>query len=199
MSPFLLQILHQLSYLGLFALLAGAAIVLPIPEELILLTAGYLLALGFLSWYGAVPAAILGLLVGDLLLFWLAKTGSKRIEKFRRRINHLGLEKTWLFAPSEPLRAVLILRFLTGFRFIAPLYAGFQQMSWRRYLLADLLVIILFVPGILFLGWYFHGAIVAFIAGFEIVRHALFLGILALAGVGMLPSIYRLGRRIIRK
>jgi membrane protein DedA with SNARE-associated domain len=190
MSPLLIHTLQQLSYFGLFGILAGSAIVLPIPEELTLLTAGYFIATGLLSFYGAIPVALAGLLFGDCVLFFLARTGSSRIQRLRERINKIGLEKTWIFSPEHPLRAVALLRFITGFRFIAPLYAGFEQASWRSYLLVNGLVLVIFVPGIITLGWYFHSSIVAFIAAFEVIRHAVFIGILALAGVGFLPHLY---------
>lgn len=200
MTAFLLTTLHQLSYPGLFLLLAGSAIVLPIPEEIILLTAGYLTAIGVVTFYWGIPVSIAGLLIGDVFLFTLARFGGEYAQKLRARVNKIGLDKTWIFSPQQPLRAVFILRFLTGFRFIAPIYAGFEQASWKGYLLVDILGIIIFVPLMFAFGYEFHNSIVAFIAGFEIVRHAVFIFVLALAGVGMLPSLYRSFKtRLIKK
>ncbi len=190
MSLFLLHTLEQFSYPGLFLLLLGGSIVVPIPEEVTLITGGYLIALGILNFYLSIPIAALGLLIGDVILFALARKGSSYARRLRERVNKIGLEKTWIFSPKEPLRAVGILRFLTGFRFIAPIYAGFEQASWKGYLLVDMVAICIFVPGMLLLGFLFHSTIITFLAGFEVVRHTLFIGILALAGVGLVPSLY---------
>jgi membrane-associated protein len=184
-------LLQHLSYVGLFGLLAAGAIVLPIPEEITLLTAGYLVAIGFLNVYLGIGASILGLVLGDSVLFALARFGTTYAQKLRVRINKIGLEKTWLFAPSQPLRAVFVLRFLTGIRFIAPIYAGFEEASWKGYLLTDLISIAIFVPIMFWLGWYFHASILPFIGVFELVRHTVFILVLACAGAGMLPTLYR--------
>ena len=191
MSPLFLSVLHQFSYLGLFGLLAAGAIIVPIPEEVTLLLAGYLVGIGLISGLYAGLASILGLIAGDSLLFYLAKLGGSYALKLRSRVNKIGLEKTWIFSPKQPLRAVFILRFLTGIRFIAPIYAGFEQAPWKWFLLVDFLALAIFVPGMLWLGYEFHTSFIAFIAGFEIVRHTVFIIVLAFAGAGMLPMLYR--------
>jgi membrane protein DedA with SNARE-associated domain len=199
MSPLLISTLHEFSYLGLFALLAGGAIVVPIPEEVTLLTAGYLVAIGIISAPLGILASILGLLAGDAFLFYLAKVGGNYAKKLRARVNKIGLERTWIFSPEQPLRGVFILRFLTGIRFIAPIYAGFEEASWKWFLLVDTIAILIFVPGMFWLGLEFHHSIIAFIAGFELVRHTLFIIVLAFAGAGMLPVLYRSLRRLSKR
>jgi membrane-associated protein len=158
-----LPFLHQFSYLGIFLLLAGGAIVLPIPEEITLLTAGYLVAMGVISPYLGIPIAVLGLLSGDALLFGFARVGSNYAHKLRTRIHKIGLEKTWIFSPKQPLRAVFILRFLTGLRFIAPVYAGFEEASWKGFLLVDTAAIVIFTTIMFALGFAFNASIIAFI------------------------------------
>jgi membrane-associated protein len=191
MSATLLSLLQHFSYAGLFGLLAVAAIISPLPEEIVLLTAGYLVAAGVIGWVLGLIVAVAGLLTGDAFLFYLARLGGSYAQKLRTRINKIGLENTWIFSPKQPLRAVFLLRFLTGFRFIAPIYAGFEGVLWRRYLLVDAAAIVVFVPLMFGLGYYFHSSIIAFIAGFEVVRHILFLVVLGFAGAGMLPVLYR--------
>jgi membrane protein DedA with SNARE-associated domain len=191
MPALLLSFVHQFSYLGLFLLLAGGAIVIPLPEEVTLLVSGYLVATGVIGAPFAVIASILGLLAGDSFLFFLARVGSTYAQKLRDRVHKIGLEKTWLFSPEQPLRPVFILRFLTGIRFIAPIYAGFEEASWTAFLFTDFLSILIYVPGMFWLGYEFHSSIIAFVAAFEVVRHTVFIGVLALAGVGLLPALYR--------
>ena len=191
MTLLALPLIHQLSYLGLFILLGAGAIVLPIPEEVTLLTAGYLVAIGVINIFIAVPVAIVGLLAGDVFLFFLAGIGASYAHKLRTRVNKMGLEKTWLFSPARLWRAVFFLRFLTGFRFIAPIYAGFEEMSWKSYLLVDILAIIIFTPIMFALGYYSNTSILVFLAGFELARHAVFIIVLAFAGTGILADAYR--------
>jgi membrane-associated protein len=186
-----LPLIHQLSYLGIFLLAAGGAIVVPIPEEVTLLTAGYLVASGGINIFIAIPVVILGLLAGDIFLFFLARIGASYAHKLRERVNKIGLDKTWLFAPKHTWRAVFFLRFITGFRFIAPIYAGFEEMSWQGYVFTDILAIIIYTPLMFWLGYEFHAHIVAFIAAFEVVRHVALVVVLAFAGTGLLAEWYR--------
>ncbi len=190
MTFFLLSTLHSFSYLGLLLLLIGAAIVSPIPEEVVLLTIGYLIAKSYMNAPLAILVSVVGLLVGDLVLFYFAKLGSSYAKKLRERVNKIGLDKTWIFSPEHVMRPVFLLRFITGFRFIAPIYAGFEQASWKRYVSVDALSVLIYVPVMIALGYYFAGSIIAFIAEFEVARHALFALLLAMAGVGMLPHVY---------
>ena len=191
MTLLALPLIHQLSYAGLFILLAGGAIVIPIPEEVTLLTAGYLVAIGVINIFIGLPVAVAGLLAGDIFLFFLARIGASYAHKLRERVNKMSLEKTWLFSPMHLWRGVFIIRFLTGFRFIAPIYAGFEEMSWKNYLLVDILAILVFTPIMFWLGYEFHSSIVVFLAGFELVRHAVFIIALAFAGTGILADQYR--------
>jgi membrane protein DedA with SNARE-associated domain len=130
------------------------------------------------------------MLVGDIALFLLAKFGATYAQKLRERVNKMGLEKTWIFSPTQPLRAVFLLRFITGFRFISPIYAGFEEVSTRAYVLTDILSIVIYTPIMFFLGYEFHTSIIAFIAGFEVVRHVALIVLLAIVGGGMLPALY---------
>jgi membrane protein DedA with SNARE-associated domain len=187
--------LADLSYGGMVFLLFGSAFFLPVPEELTLIAAGYLVAEGVLDFWVAVPLAILSMAAGDAALFFLAKVGSPFAAKLRTRINKLGLEKTWLFAPSHPLRAVFLLRFVSGLRFIAPVYAGFEQASWRGFLVAVFGNLVIYVPLMLLAAGYFSKDILAYTAEFEIVRHAVFALILAAVGVGILAQASRFLRR----
>jgi membrane-associated protein len=182
--------LPQLSYFGLFLFLAGGAIFIPIPEEVTLLTAGYLVAIGVLRPLYGIPLAMLGMLAGDIVLFLLAKFGASYAQKLRDRVNKMGLEKTWIFSPTQPLRAVFLLRFITGFRFIAPIYAGFEEVSIQSYVLTDIASILIYTPIMFLLGYEFHHSIIAFIAGFELVRHAALIVLLAVVGGGVLPGLY---------
>ena len=96
MSPLLLSTIGEFSYFGIFFLLAGAAIFIPIPEEITLLGVGSLLAVGILQFPATLIATFLGLLFGDLVLFYVARVGGTYAQKLRARVNKIGLEKTWI-------------------------------------------------------------------------------------------------------
>lgn len=190
-------LLHQLSYAGVFLFLAGAGIVAPVPEEITLLTAGLLSAKGFLNPYIAAPLAVLGILVGDSVLFCLAKFGSRYVRHVHERFIRMGLDRTWIFSPNHPLRAVFILRFITGLRMVTPVFAGLNGAQWWQFLLVDFAGASIFVPLIMWLGFHFHAHFLSFVAGFEVVRHAIFWTALALMGGSVImahPIVHRVVR-----
>jgi len=182
-------VVHKLSYAGMFVLLAGAGIIAPVPEELTLLTAGYLSAIGVMMITRAIPVAIAALLTGDTFLFALAKFGAPYAKKIHTRLVESGLHNTWIFDPKRPLRAVFLLRFVTGIRLISPIFAGFNDASWLGFIAADLAALVIFVPLMTWLGWHFSAHFLPFVATFELVRHIVFFTIVAFVGGSILVAL----------
>ncbi len=191
---------HGLSYAGMFVLLAGSGLIAPVPEEVTLLTAGYFIALGFMDPFRGAALAILALLAGDGVLFALSKFGHHYARKIHDRLIAAGLAATWVFDPERPLRAVFIMRFFTGIRMIAPIFAGFNGASAIGFFAVDFAALVIFVPAMLFLGHHFSGHFVSFLAGFEFVRHIVFWTLIVLLGGSVLaamnPRLHRVVHRI---
>lgn len=195
-------LIHQLSYAGILLFLAGAGIVVPVPEEVTLLTAGYFSARGFLDPFLAATLATFGILIGDSVLFALAKFGSRYARKVHERFIKMGLERTWVFSPRHPLRAVFLLRFVTGLRMITPIFAGLNGATWIGFLATDFAALLIFVPLIMGLGFYFHANFLVFLAGFEVLRHTIFWTVLALMGGSVImahPVVHRVVKHFRRK
>ena len=187
--------LHELSYVGMTLILAGTGIVIPIPEEVVLLTAGYLAAEGLMLPFIAIPLAILGTLAGDSILFLLARAGSPFAEKLRARVNKLHMRRTWFFSQQHPLRAVFFLRFVTGLRMLSPIYAGFHDVEWASFLGTTLAALLIFVPLTFGLGYYFNDSVAHLLHGFAVFRHVLFLGLLISVALGTAIATYNLIRK----
>jgi membrane-associated protein len=190
-----LPFLHEFSYAGMTLVLAGTGIILPIPEEVILLTAGYLAAEGFMDPFIAIPLAILGTLVGDSILFALAKAGSPFAEKLRNRLRKLNVSRTWFFSHEHPLRAVFFLRFVTGLRILSPIYAGFHAAKWPAFLATTFAALVIFIPLTFGIGYYFNDSLAHLLHGFAVFRHILFLGLLLFVGLGTVLAAYHYIRR----
>jgi membrane protein DedA with SNARE-associated domain len=175
--------LHHASYVGLFFLLGGTGLYAPIPDELTLLTAGYLLAQGTLSIFITLPIAIAGGLVVDSVLYVLARTGATYAKRLRDRTLTHGLEKTWIFSPSHPLRTIFFLRFFVGIRILGPLFAGFNKISWPKFALVSVANMAIYFSFILWIGYTFHNTLPHIIRIFRIARTSLliFFGVLLVA------------------
>src|SRR3989442_14186413 len=65
------RFIENFTSLGVFLMLFGAGLGLPIPEEAPVLAAGALAHENVVRWWIALPVCILGVLSGDVVLYWI--------------------------------------------------------------------------------------------------------------------------------
>ena len=70
MQEFILTVMEQFGYLGVFLLIAIENIFPPIPSEVILLFGGFMTTYTRMNIAGAVLAATAGSVLGALILYW---------------------------------------------------------------------------------------------------------------------------------
>ncbi len=179
------------SLFGIFLLLALGGYVIPLPEEVLLLFAGYLAG----SLVNTLPATLtvswLGVLGGDFLLFTLSRLGSHSLDRLRRRVSPARLE--WY---AEKMRdhigkTIVALRFVIGLRFLSPLLAGTLRVPWRTFLFFDALALVVYVPLPVLLGYHFHETIAAIIPRLTGIRHGLFILFAVLVGMAISRFVHR--------
>lgn len=169
--------LAHFSYLGLFLFLALIGFFAPIPEEIIILSIGYLSALGF---FPEMPllllATFLGILSGDLILFFLAYKGSGFTNKTLSKFGENKVEKYNQFMEKNCGKTVFSLRFIYGLRLFGPILAGSQEKkNLKKFIFFDSLALIIYIPVFIFLGHHFYHNISKIISEFEIVKHSFFI------------------------
>jgi membrane protein DedA with SNARE-associated domain len=123
---------------AVFALMLLESACIPVPSEVIMLYAGYLVSVGKLSLLGAVVAGVLGNLAGSLLAWWVGRAGGRDlIMRYGRYVHvteaRLGLADRWFARYGE--RTVLISRCLPVIRTFISLPAGIARMPLRRFAL----------------------------------------------------------------
>ncbi|MCA8951592.1 MAG: VTT domain-containing protein [Planctomycetes bacterium] len=147
--------LEQYPYLGVAAVFLLCGMGLPVPEELVLLAAGYVCAkfevnLGIMMvWCGG------AIVVGDVLPYVLGRVFGTRLLRLRwmrflvtkRRLAVFDL---WFRRRGDLV--ILIARFIAGLRVVAFFTAGVMKMPWRRFLLYDGMGILVVVPLLTWLG-----------------------------------------------
>jgi membrane protein DedA with SNARE-associated domain len=142
MTDFLLELLDQGGYLGIFILMMLENVFPPIPSEVIMGAAGVLVAKGEMSFGPLWIIATAGTVVGNLFWYWVGVRWSE--EQLKRVIDRWG---RWLtFEWDEFTRArnifrkygdwiVFLLRFSPILRTIVSLPAGLAQMKLWRFVL----------------------------------------------------------------
>ena len=196
-TQFFIGYLEQFSYFGIFALIALSGYIIPIPEEILLLLTGYLAGIGVNNIYIALAAAILGILAGDNILFWLSRyKGSKIIDRLRHKVRKNEINKYRHLMKKHIGKTIFIARFIVGLRFFGPFLAGSMKIKWKAFQFYNLIAVLVYAPIILFLGYHFHNRLALIITQVEIARHLIFF--LFLVAVGYLISVFLNKKYIIK-
>ncbi|MBF0097923.1 MAG: DedA family protein [Magnetococcales bacterium] len=137
-TQFLLDMMGQLDYLAIFLLMAAESSILPVPSELVMIPAGYLLAQGKLSLPGVVAASSLGSLAGSLgsyfLALWLGRPVLLRFGRYFL-ITAKHLQQTEAFMRKHGEISIFTGRFVPGVRHLISMPAGLARMPLLPFLL----------------------------------------------------------------
>ncbi len=141
-----------------FALLVLTGIGLPLPEDVILLAAGAVVSWGRTGYYPIVGVALLGVLVGDLILFLLGRRYGPRLlarGPFRYLAGRRRVERAREMLARRGAGAVFLARFVAGIRFVVFFLAGAGGMPTATFVLLDLSGALLSVPLVVLVGYVF--------------------------------------------
>ena len=131
------NLLASWGYLGIFVFVFVGNLGVPVPEESVLIGAGFLASRGLLDLEWVYVMAVASAVTGDCTGFLIGRTGGQvllerlaaRFAFVRRRIAQLRL-----FFDQHGSKAVFMARFITGARFLAGPMAGAAGMPFLRFL-----------------------------------------------------------------
>lgn len=192
-SQTLITELGTLSYIGIWFTALLSNVVIPVPEEIVLLTLGYLAGTGHIDFFILLPIVMSGLLVSDIGMYILARKGSRLVTWFYDRFfSKKFMQKNDQWFTDHMNKIIFVSRFLIQLRFIGPFLAGQKKIPFRRFVFYDLAAIIIYVPLYTLLGLFFHSRVQAIIDNVGVVRNII------LVAVGLF-IIFGLSRKYIRK
>lgn len=132
-----------LAYLGIVFFLAMTGAGMPIPEEVFVLGAAIAAAAGTLDPWTALAACMVGILLGDSLMYFLgARFGRGLLNEqrwFARMLTPAVEARIERLIQQHGMKMFLVARFLVGLR--APFFitSGILRIGYRRFLLLDFL------------------------------------------------------------
>ncbi len=175
---------YMYGLLALLFILCGLG--LPVPEEILLITAGFLCYQGRAEYWAMTLVSAGGILVGDVLPFLLGRQFGPRLLRLRWLrfvINRqrLAMFDRWFRKRGDLV--ILIARFIPGLRVVAFFTGGTMRMRWGRFLLLDLCGIALVVPTFVFLGWHFGDKIELTITWINTIENSILYVVLVLTAV----------------
>jgi len=193
------ELLQRFTYLGILAALLLGSLGVPIPEEMPIVAAGILSHEGLARWWLALPVCVLGVLAGDVVLYWAGRRWGERLLGWRV-VRHVltRARAEWLEAAyrEHAMKTVAMARHVTGLRAAAFLTAGIARVPFWKFILADAAAAAVTVPLAFGLAYFFTHQINAILADVHRVERWLALaGLVAVAGALVVYSV-RGNRRV---
>jgi membrane protein DedA with SNARE-associated domain len=158
-SPAVVQIfLAHFGHAALFALLVLGGLGVPVPEELLQLTGGYLARRAVLMFWPTLVAAWAGIVLGDVLFFLLARRHGPRLLA-RPSVSRLLTSRRQALLERHFARhatlTIMVARHASALRLPAFALAAVHGVRPLTFLLADGLSALISVPLVVSLGWFF--------------------------------------------
>lgn len=162
MFDWLVETFGHYPYAGVAIVFVLCGLGLPLPEEIVLIAAGYVCFKGLASVGWMMAACAGSILLGDVVPFLLGRTFGPRLLRVRllrvianrRRLAQLD---HWFRRRGD--LAVFFARFVPGLRVVAYFTAGTLRMKVHRFLALDVGGIVLVCPPLIWVGSHF-GAVI---------------------------------------
>ncbi len=135
---FITRVIDMGGYAGIVALMGIESACIPLPSEIIMPFAGYLVYLGHFSLFWAATMGAIGCNLGSVVAYWIgAKGGRPLVERYGKWVlmsRHDLDRMTWFFQKYGSI-TVLIARLLPVVRTFIAFPAGIAKMpQWRFHI-----------------------------------------------------------------
>jgi len=140
---------QEYGYLAIFVVLLGAGLGVPIPEDIPLLTGGWLCHRGVLNVWLVFLVSMVGVMVGDSLIFMAGrKTGSaiNRLAFLKRHVGGKRKARVDRYFERYGNWTVFFGRFVAGLRAPTFFTAGASGMHFRTFFVYDCVAALVSVP-----------------------------------------------------
>jgi membrane protein DedA with SNARE-associated domain len=178
---------EHFTYLGIFTALVLGSLGVPIPEEMPIIAVAILSHEGVVRWWLVLPVCLVGVLSGDVVLYWVGWHWGEHVLNWRAvRLVLTPKREQWLQAAyrRHALKTIVTARHVMGLRAAAFLTAGIVRVPFWKFIVADAGAAALGVPFVFGMAYFFTDQIEAIVADVHRVERWLALaGLLALAAV----------------
>ena len=156
LASLLTSLVSEMGYLGLFLLIAGESALLPIPSEILLPFAGFLVFSGKISFLFAVLAAVLGQLFGSIIAYTIGYYGGRPLvlkygKYFLLSKKHFEHVEKWFEKHGN--KTIFITRLMPVVRTIISFPAGIVKMSFKKFLFYSTLGIVPWTIFLVYIGF----------------------------------------------
>lgn len=170
---------HLLLFLIVFCE-TGLVVTPFLPGDSLLFAAGTFAALGSLDVHLLVLLLAVAAIAGDTLNYWVGAWAGPRVLNGRSRwLRQDYLERTHRFYERHGGKTIILARFVPIIRTFAPFVAGVGAMSYRRFLLFNIVGGVVWVALFSYAGYFF--------GNIPVVRRNFTIVIMAIIVISVLP------------
>ncbi len=170
-------ILHY-GYIGIYIFFVTIDQLAPIPEEVTLITIGYLSAIGLLNPFLAALFAIAAFFTIDVIYFYLTKHGSRIVKKMRSSAQKPGMKTYKEKLHKHLFKTILILSFFPRVRLFTPVLAALAEVKFKKFLSYSMISLAAFCAVYIPIGYFFSKSIGTLLKGATATEHYVFFGIM---------------------
>jgi len=179
----LLKLIQEYSYLGIFIWFALVQLIFPIPQEIALISIGYISTHIDINIFLSIAASAAGITISDMILFYLSRSGSKITQVLISKFNKSWRKKVETDIDSDTIKTIFILLMLPEARMIAPLIAGITGIAVKRFAIIDLIANFFLSIIYILLGKFFYSTLQKIGGVFRSYDHYIFIGIMLIAAL----------------
>ncbi len=135
-GKFAIQTISTIGYFGVFLLMAMESMVFPIPAELVMPFAGFLVSQGRFNLFGVFVSSALGSLVGSFLSYGMGKLGGNRfVIRFGKYLllDLEDLKKTESWFERRGEKTIFVGRLIPVVRHLISIPAGIGSMHLPKF------------------------------------------------------------------
>ena len=160
MEEFVISIMNQFGYFGIFFLIFIENICPPIPSEVVLLFGGFMTTYSKLNLFGMIIFSTLGSTVGAIVLYYIGKILNKeRLKKIVSgkigkvlRLKASDIEKADKWFDAKGNKTVFFCRFIPVVRSLISIPAGMSEMIMSKFLIYTITGSLIWNTVLLFVG-----------------------------------------------
>lgn len=159
MAKWVMDIIYSGGYMGIVFLMFVENVFPPIPSELIIPLAGFMVSKGQFTFIGVVIAGTIGSVLGSLPLYYIGRAfGEERLKELADKYGYWltfsgkDIEKAKIWFDKYGIWAVLFCRLLPGVRSLISIPAGINRMNLVPFLLSSVVGMALWTTVLAALG-----------------------------------------------
>ena len=152
----IVELVNSFGYLGIFIMTFIESTFIPLPAEITLIPAGYLVFKGEMNFYLVLLVSILGTIGGSSLNYYLAYSAGRQILlKYGKYLfmNEKKLSKIELFFANHGAISLFIGRLLPGIKHFISFPAGLAKMNLKIFFIYTILGGAIWCFILIFLGF----------------------------------------------